>query len=158
MTLTALVTIGGVVQSSGTLTAFAADEVRGVQGHGRRTSLRSLRWHGHVPDTMYGEADGDELTFQFQTNDVPTTMAESLTFEVDGNIGSVVTPFVMTAEEDHESEAGSGRFGSFLLRPHLRSVVWRLHRRLRLSPVFSLSMDAAWCLARHTMQVAQESL
>ena len=87
MSLTALVTIGGVVQSSGTLTAFAADEVRGVQDTASSPPFGPYAGTAMFQITMYGEADGDELTFQFQTNDVPTTMAESLTFEVNETLG-----------------------------------------------------------------------
>lgn len=96
MTLTSVVSIDGEHPSSGILAAFVGDQVRGVSS---KPSLAPFGAHKGRPMwfiTIYGESD-DVVTFKFHSAGTGLTLDKSLPFQPDGNQGSVLTPYSLSA-------------------------------------------------------------
>ena len=95
MTMTASVTIGGVQQRKGALAAFAGDAIRGVQGSS------TTPWFGPYVNkplfllTIYGQADGEIVTFKFAKEGVATPLDSTLLFVSNGHQGSIHSPFAL---------------------------------------------------------------
>ena len=96
MTLSAVVTIGGATQASGTLGAFVGAQVRGVQstpsvptfGPYASTSIYQL--------TIYASSIGEALSFLFHDGSSTTTLVETLSFAVNAIEGSATSPFSLS--------------------------------------------------------------
>ena len=98
MTVTALVSLGGAVQASGALAAYVGTEMRGLQGTASAPPFGPYAGVFLFQITLYAEAGGDVLGFRFVLGGSTSVLAETLTFEVNGNVGSVVAPMVLTDE------------------------------------------------------------
>ena len=98
MTVTALVALSGVEQSSGTLSAFVGTEVRGVQDTPSTPPFGAYAGRSMFQVTLYAESSGETMSFKFFTGSGTSSLAETLTFEVNGNLGSVVDPYLLTGE------------------------------------------------------------
>ena len=96
MALTALVTLSSVDQLSGTLTAFSGTQVRGVQDTPSQAPFGPYAGKATFQITIFGDSDGELLSFTFFTGSSVSTLAETLAFVVNGNVGNVVSPFLLT--------------------------------------------------------------
>merc|ERR1712185_410092 len=96
MALSALVSLGGVDQSSGVLVAYVGTEVRGVQDTVSTPPFGAYAGKALFQITMYAENGGETMNFQFYTGSTTVSLSETVTFEVNGNVGSVVAPFLLT--------------------------------------------------------------
>ena len=95
MTMTASVTIGAVLQRKGALAAFAGDAIRGVQ------ASSTAPWFGPHTNkplflvTIYGQADGETITFKFAKDGVAMPLDSTLLFVSNGNQGNANSPFAL---------------------------------------------------------------
>jgi hypothetical protein len=96
MTLSALVTIGGTDQASGTLGAFAGNDCRGLREGGTSPPFGPYASKSIYQITLYASAGGETIAFQFKVGTTITALSETLAFVVNGNQGSVMTPFLLT--------------------------------------------------------------
>ena len=89
MTVTALVTVGGVEQSSGTLFAVVGTEVRGVQDTPSTPPFGPYFGRPLFQITIYADDAGETVGFVFLggSSGGVVTMAETLTFQINGNVG-----------------------------------------------------------------------
>jgi hypothetical protein len=46
--------------------------------------------------TIYADVSGEEVRFTFFTGSTTAALAETLVFSINGNVGSVVSPFLLT--------------------------------------------------------------
>jgi hypothetical protein len=93
MTMSALVNISGIHQTNGSLWAFdATGAVRGVQQTPSIPPFGAYVGKAIFQIMLYGDTAGDVLHFAFG----PIPLAETVDFEINGNTGSVVAPFVLT--------------------------------------------------------------
>ena len=96
MSLTAVVTIGGIRQGSGTLTAFVGSVVRGVQNVTSTPPFGPYVGVALFQMILYADAGGETVSFRFDDGEATTAMAETLVFTVNGNVGTVLEPFELT--------------------------------------------------------------
>ena len=98
MNVIALVTIDGAVQSSGTLVALVGTSIRGV-ATASTVALPVGSYAGKFPFfiTIYGNTDGETLTFELDQSGTRTSLtpSESVTFTGDGSYGSVSNPLLL---------------------------------------------------------------
>ena len=98
MVLTALVSLDDVHQTSGVLIAKVGTEVRGVQ---ETVSTPPFGPYADKPlfqITLYGESGGESIGFDFYTAGGATVaLNENVAFEVNGSVGIVTAPFLLTA-------------------------------------------------------------
>jgi hypothetical protein len=97
MAVTALVTLSGIEQSSGMLTAYAGTAVRGVQDTPSMPPFGPYTGKAMFQITIYANGGGDTMSFTFVTGGVATSLAETLAFTINSNVGSVLTPFSLTS-------------------------------------------------------------
>jgi len=99
MTVVAIVTIGGVRQSDGTLGAFINGEVRGV------STLMEVPFGPYMDSFsfdafVYGESSdaGATITYAFAPGSGASTvqLSETSVFESNGAVGSAVSPLSLT--------------------------------------------------------------
>ena len=113
MALTALVTLNGAEQTSGTLTAVVGTQVRGVQ------STLSTPPFGHYAGkpmfqlVVYADSSGDALRFEFHVDGEVWQLAETMSFSINGNVGDVLEPLMLTGafaarDEDDEDDEDNG--------------------------------------------------
>ena len=97
MTLTTLVVIDGEPQSAGTLTATVGSEVRGVQDTPSFPPFGPYTGQPMYQITLYADDPGETLSFSFYNGrSALISLDETLVFEVNGNLGSVVAPLELT--------------------------------------------------------------
>ena len=96
MTLTAIVTINGADQPSGTLGAFVGTQVRGVQSTPSSASFGPYAGKSLFQVTVYANAGGETISFQFHDGSSTTALSETLAFVVNGNEGGVTSPLVLS--------------------------------------------------------------
>ena len=96
MTLTAMVTVDGVDQASGTLGAFVGSQVRGVQSTPSSPPFGAYAGKSVFQLTVYANAGGETVSFKFHDGASTADMAETLAFVVNGNQGSVTSPIALT--------------------------------------------------------------
>ena len=97
MTLTALVSVGGVEQTSGTLGVFVGTQVRGVQSTLSSPPFGAYAGKSLFQATAYANAGGETLTFKFHDGSRTADLTETLAFVVNGNQGSVMDPMSLSA-------------------------------------------------------------
>ena len=96
MTLSMVVTIGGVDQATGTLGAFVGTQARGVQSTPSSPPFGPYAGKSIYQVTVYAAAGGETLSFQFHDGSSTTPLDETLTFVVNGNSGSVTSPVALS--------------------------------------------------------------
>ena len=96
MAVSALIKLSGVDQSSGTLTALSGTQVRGVQATPAIAPFGPYVGKAVYQITIYGDSDGDAVSFVFFTGSATATLVETMVFSINGNVGNIVTPFVLT--------------------------------------------------------------
>jgi len=102
MTTVAFVVIDDVVQSTGTLAGFAGDEVRGVTGPVEMANPIVGPYQGEYPFflTIYANADGETIQFQFEKED-GTRLSLSSSSDVvfaDGDVSyQIANPLVLSS-------------------------------------------------------------
>ena len=100
MNVIAVVTIDGAVASSGTLVARVGTSIRGV-ATASTVALPMGSYAGEFPFfiTVYGNSDGESLTFELDQSGTRTslTASESVMFTGDGSYGSVTAPLVLSS-------------------------------------------------------------
>ena len=96
MAATALVSVGGVEQSSGVLVAMVGTEVRGVQETASTPPFGPYAGKALFQITLYAESGGETMSFQFHTGSATVSLTETQVFAVNGNEGSVVAPLLLT--------------------------------------------------------------
>ena len=100
MNVIAVVTIDGVVSSGGTLVAMVGTSIRGV-ATASTDALPVGSYAGKFPFfiTIYGNTDGESLTFELDQSGARTSLtpSESVTFTGDGSYGSVSSPLVLSS-------------------------------------------------------------
>ena len=95
MSVTAIVTIDKIDQTSGTLGAFVGTEVRGLQASSSLVSFGAHAGKYLYLLSVYADTSGETLTFQFyQENTI--TLVQTLTFQVNGRVGDVLLPTALT--------------------------------------------------------------
>jgi hypothetical protein len=98
MTLSTIITIGGVDQVSGTLRTYVGNDIRGNQDTPSSPPFGAYAGKSIFQITVYANAGGELVTFRFTDSaGTETSLAETLTFVVNGNEGSVTVPFTLTA-------------------------------------------------------------
>jgi len=98
MGVVALVSVGELNQTAGALAAFVGAEVRGVQAAPSVAPFGRYAGRAIYHLTIHANAGGEKLTFRFCSNSATTTaLAQTLTFTVDGHVGSAIAPFVLSA-------------------------------------------------------------
>ena len=98
MTATALVQLGGVAQSSGTLTAIAGMEVRGLENTPIAPPFGPYSGQPLFSIILYGDKDGETVSFQFSVGGGTAALTETLVFAINGNAGSAVAPLTLTGD------------------------------------------------------------
>jgi hypothetical protein len=98
MTMSALVKINGVVQSSGTLASFVGPEVRGVQATTSTPPFGPFAGKAMFQITNYANEGGELLTFKFSGINGVNTLTPKKPFAINENIGSVTDPVVLENE------------------------------------------------------------
>jgi hypothetical protein len=94
MTMSALVNISGIHQTNGSLLAFdATGAVRGVQQTPSIPPFGAYVGKAIFQIMLYGNTAGDVLQFTFG----PIPLVETVDFEINGNAGSAVAPFMLTS-------------------------------------------------------------
>ena len=83
-------------QTSGVLVAWVGTEVRGVQETVSTPPFGAYAGKSIYQITVYAEAGGETMRFEFYTGSVTVGLTETVTFEVNGNVGSVSAPLVLT--------------------------------------------------------------
>jgi hypothetical protein len=96
MTLTALVSLSGVEQTSGTLTGFVGTTVRGLQGTPSNPPFGPYTDKAIFLIMLFSDIEGETFRFTFFTGSATVQITETLIGETDGSIGSVIDPFLMT--------------------------------------------------------------
>ena len=96
MTVTALVMVDGVDQSSGTLLAMVGTEVRGLQDTPDAPVFGPYAGRPLFQLTVHADGGGESVGFQIATGGSVVSLVETLSFVVDGNVGSAVAPLVLT--------------------------------------------------------------
>ena len=97
MVMTALVSLSGVAQSSGVLVALVGTEVRGSQDSPSLPPFGPYAGQSLFQITLYADEGGETVDFQFYTSSGATVpLVETLTFVVNGNVGNVITPHLLT--------------------------------------------------------------
>ena len=97
MTVTALVTLSGIDQSSGTLTALVGTQVRGVQDTLSTPQFGPYMGTALFQIIIYSNGDGETLSFTFVSGGVVASLSETLGFTINGNVGNVQSPFLLTS-------------------------------------------------------------
>ena len=96
MSITALVVLSGVEQVSGALTAYVGTEVRGVQDEPLTPPFGPYAGKQVFQITIGANRNGETLSFRFATAVVTTSLAETVVFSIEGNIGDPLAPFMLT--------------------------------------------------------------
>ena len=96
MSLTALVSIGGVQQSSGTLLAYVGTELRGLQSTPSVPPFGPYSGTSVYQTLLYADSSGETVSFEFIAGGVRTRLAETVTFAAQGSVGNLVAPFAMS--------------------------------------------------------------
>jgi len=98
MNVIAVVAIDGAFESSGTLVALVGTAIRGVATPSD-VALPIGSYAGKFPFfiTIYGNTDGETLTFELDQSGTRTSLtpSESVTFVGDGSYGSVANPLLL---------------------------------------------------------------
>ena len=95
--MTAVVSVRGVVQLSGTLTALAGSQVRGVQGSTYTPPFGPYVGVGLFQITVYANSVGEEISFVFlSAGGEAVPLAETVVFLVGRSEGSEFSPLVLT--------------------------------------------------------------
>ena len=87
-----MVRVGGADQTSGTLLASVGAEVRGLQDTPSVPPFGLYAGRPMYQITIYAEAGGETISFSLSEGSRSASITETLTFEVNGNVGSVVAP------------------------------------------------------------------
>ena len=96
--MSTIITIGGVDQVSGTLRTYVGNDIRGNQDTPSSPPFGAYAGKSIFQITVYANAGGELVTFRFTDSaGTETSLAETLTFVVNGNEGSVTAPFTLTA-------------------------------------------------------------
>ena len=102
-TVTSIVTIGGVEMSSGEVAAVVDSSVRAV-GTASSTPSGGTAFSLQI---KFNEA-GETFNFLYYDGCATTVLTESRTFTINENVGSLITPFELTAASLAECAGGSG--------------------------------------------------
>ena len=94
--MTAVITIGGAVQSSGRVIAYVDQSVRGIQESTSNPPFGPYAGTQMYQITLYANVEDETITFSYEKGSALTVLFESLTFTINGNAGDVITPFVLT--------------------------------------------------------------
>lgn len=92
MSVTALVSANGVVQSSGTLAAFVGSEIRGLQHTASVPPFGAHAGKALYLITVYANKGGESVGFQYFNGQTKTLLDKTFKFVVDGKEGSVLAP------------------------------------------------------------------
>ena len=92
MSVQALVTLSGVEQAAGTLTALVGTEVRGVQTAPLTVPFGPYAGRSLYQITIGGEAEGETVVFRFDTGVSEVVLVETVAFAADRTHGSVMSP------------------------------------------------------------------
>ena len=98
MAVTALVTLGSTLQSSGTLTALVGTEARGLQDTPSTPPFGPYAGKALFQITTYADDSGESMGFQFVVGGGMAMLAERLTFVINANIGNAVGPLLLSGE------------------------------------------------------------
>lgn len=101
--MSALVTVDGSVQASGTLIAYAGSEVRGMQSTPSQPPFGPYQGQSIYQMSLYANDSGETISFTFVSDTATVALTETLTFETNGNTGSVTAPFGLTASSSTPS-------------------------------------------------------
>ena len=97
MTMSVVVTIGGTHRDAGTLAAVVKSSVRGTQDTPKSPLFGPYAGRGVFQITIHANEGGETVGFVFTDGSTRTILDETLTFVVDADQGSVVSPFALTA-------------------------------------------------------------
>jgi hypothetical protein len=104
MTMTALVNIGGERQTSGTLSAIVEDEVRGEQDTASVPPFGPYKGVAMYQMTIYANENGETVSFRFDAPNGGAVLKETLEFEVNRNVASVLEPLLLSATRFEKAE------------------------------------------------------
>ena len=96
MTVTAMVMLSDVQQSSGMLTAYVGTAVRGVESKPVMPPFSLYAGQSMFQLIIYANGNGEALSFTFLAGGVASSLAETLVFSAKRNVGSVVASFMLT--------------------------------------------------------------
>ena len=96
-TLTAVVTIANVRQTSGVLVAVIEDEVRGLQEKPSAPPFGPYNGVALYQMTIYADGDGGSMSFWFESAAGAAPLSPALEFEVNGNGGNALAPLMFSA-------------------------------------------------------------
>ena len=102
MAVTAMVSLNGADQTSGRLVAFADGEVRGLNDAPKLTPFGPYKGKHLFGITIYANAEGETLSFMFDTLKGLAPLKETITF-VDNGIQGSALPVVLTGSMPAES-------------------------------------------------------
>ena len=102
MAVTAMVSLDGADQTSGRLVAFADGEVRGLNDAPKLTPFGPYKGKHLFGITIYANAEGETLSFMFDTLKGLAPLKETITF-VDNGIQGSALPVVLTGSMPAES-------------------------------------------------------
>ena len=101
MSVSALIYSNGAALgvTGGTLIAMAGSDIRGVL-----SSTQGIPFGPYVGNQMFGitvyaDDNGETISFQYQTSTKSYTIAETVPFVIDGNVGNAIAPQILTATE-----------------------------------------------------------
>jgi len=97
LTMTALVTIGGVRQEAGALIAVIGEEVRGMQEGPLTPPFGPYNGVALYQMTVYADGDGEKMSFWFESSAGTAALKETLEFEVNRNVGNALEPLLLSA-------------------------------------------------------------
>jgi len=97
MTVTAVVSVGGVEQKAGTLAAFVGSEVRGVQDTAMVPPFGPFAGKPIYSLVVRADKAGETLSFKYFDGQAESAMDKTLTYAVDGQEGNAVKPVALRA-------------------------------------------------------------
>ena len=92
MVLTLLIRVGDIDLATGTLTAFAGSEIRGVQYTSTLAPFGPFAGKSMFAITVYADNSGETITFTFFDGNVVINLDQTRTFVVNGGEGTAISP------------------------------------------------------------------
>jgi len=98
MTVTAVVSVGGVEQGVGALAAFVGSEVRGVQDTAMIPPFGPFAGKPIYSLVVRADKAGETLSFRYFDGHTESSMDKTLTYAVDGQEGNAIKPLALRAK------------------------------------------------------------
>ena len=96
MTVTALIKVGGIEQSEGTLVAYADNTIHGVQDSPTLVPFGPHAGKSMYLMVVYANANGEAMSFSYDTSTSSTKLSEEQFFVKDQSLGSVLSPLTLS--------------------------------------------------------------